>query len=303
MDLILNLQNDILEPDRELSSILRKAKVLASALKNREIKVWADNELNGYDSEDKLPEYRKFFAINRGDFINYSSMFKNIPISIINIQDESIRETLAKNYVYNGVKTLESAINTGDKELKIRWPSELIQIYSQSFYQNAECIDAYRVFPVGFYEQILDDIKTRLLDFLLELQDKYPEIKEPSSDTQKIPEGEVTKIFNTTVYGGQCSIGNELHNCQVVNQYVQKNNLTSLIDYLNKIGVPSTEVEILKTSIQNDSKDGNSKEIGSHVKNWISNISGKVLSGAVDKTLDISLDLIKVAILAYYGLK
>lgn len=39
MDFIQSLQEDILKPDIELSSILKKAKVLASTLKNKEIKV------------------------------------------------------------------------------------------------------------------------------------------------------------------------------------------------------------------------------------------------------------------------
>lgn len=88
MDLIQSLQQDILKPDMDISSILRKAKVLASTLNNREIKVWADSELTGYRSDEELPEYRKFPATNMGFFINDSNTqtFNNVPISLLNIQ-------------------------------------------------------------------------------------------------------------------------------------------------------------------------------------------------------------------------
>ncbi len=296
MDLIVSLQNDILEQNIELSSILRKAKVLASALNNREIKTWVDHELNGYQNEEELPEYRKFSAFNRGDFQSPNSILRNYPISIINIPNETFRNALQENNIPFGVKTLETTLKRGEKEFKRKWSAELIEYYNRCF--GSTCIDAWKAIPIGQYDQILDSIRNRLLDFLLELQEKYPQLKEPSNDTPKIPEREVTQIFNNNIYGGHLSI-NSFDNCQVVQQYVQENNLTSLLDYLKKNGVPLTELDDLEISIQKDKKDGKSKDFGVNVKNWISNFSGKVF----DKTLDVSLDLIKMAIFAYYGIK
>lgn len=296
MDLIESLQNDILEQNTELSSILRKAKVLASKLNNIEIKTWVDLELNGYQNEEELPEYRKFSAFNMGTFNCYDSIRNNIPISVINIPDEKIRNYLNENNIPFGVKNLESTIETGEKELKRPWPAEAICIYNLcNFSQSCTCIAAWRAIPIGQYEQILENIRNRLLEFLLKLQEKYPEIKELSNDTPKIPEREIAQIFNTTILGGQCFIGSNFDNCHIV----QQNDLTSLLNYLKKNGVPLTEIDDLKISIQKDENEGKSKEIGENVKKWISNLSRKVL----DKTLDVSLDVIKMAIFAYYGIK
>lgn len=304
MDLIQSLQQDILKPDMDISSILRKAKVLASALNNREINVWADRELKGYSSDEELPEYRKFPATNMGFFINDSNTqtLNNVPISLLNIQNEKIRNSLMNLEIHQGVKFLESAIKSGNKDFRNRWPAEIISLYSRSFLQNATCMDAWKAISVHKYEQVLDDIRTCLLDFLLELQERYPNIQESSSYEQIIPEGEITRIFITKVYGGQCFVGSNLDNCQVVQQFVQENNLTSLLEYLKKIGVPSTDIENLEKSITRDDKGEESKKIGSNVKSWISNFSKKLLPSTVDAALNVSLDLTIKAILAYYGL-
>jgi hypothetical protein len=299
MQIIQRLQNDILEQNTELSSILRKAKVLASELNNIEIKAWIDNELNGYHIEEELPKYRKFTAINLGIFECYNSIRSNIPISVINIPDETIRNDLQNFNVYDGVKSIESIVKTRELDLKQHWPAEAIYIYNLcNISQNCTCIAAWKAIPIGRYEQLLDTIRNRLLEFTLKLQEKYPEIGESSIDTKKISEKEVTQIFYNIINGGQCFFGSTFNNCQVV----QQNDLTSLLEYLMKVGVPSNEIDDLKVSIQKDKQDGNSKNIGSNVIKWISKLSDKVLSSATDKTLDISLDVVKMALLAYFGL-
>lgn len=299
MQIIQSLQNDILEQNTELSSILRKAKVLASELNNTDIKTWVDHELNGYQNESDLPKYRKFAAINMGIFDCYDSLQRNIPISVFNIKDEATRNLLQRNDIYDGVKSIESVIKTGVVELKRPWPAEAIILYNlYNIDQRCKCIAAWGAIPIGRYDQVLDTIKTSLLEFLLKLQEEYPELKELTNEKPEIQEREVTKIFYNIINEGQCFIGSTFNNCQVV----QQNDLTSLLEYLKKVGVPSNEIDDLKVSIQKDKQDGNSKNIGSNVKKWISKLSEKVLSSATDKTLDISLDVVKMALLAYFGL-
>lgn len=149
MAIIESLQSDILEPNTELSSILRKAKVLASELNNIEIKTWVDHELNGYQSKEELPEYRKFSAFNRGNFISYNYKIENIPISVMCIPDETIRNGLQENNIYDGVKSIESIVKAGELNLKRRWPADLIKLYNLC--QNDICVDAWKDIPIGFF--------------------------------------------------------------------------------------------------------------------------------------------------------
>jgi AbiTii len=50
-----------------VATLLRKCLVLAHTLKNDRLKIWAENELNGYGSEDPgIPEYRKIRSGAKG---------------------------------------------------------------------------------------------------------------------------------------------------------------------------------------------------------------------------------------------
>ena len=64
------IQDDILGAT-DLSLILRKAKVLAYKLKNQEFKDWVEHELNGYDENDLLPEYRKIHTLKTRAIVYY----------------------------------------------------------------------------------------------------------------------------------------------------------------------------------------------------------------------------------------
>jgi hypothetical protein len=49
-----------------VATLLRKCLVLAHTLKSDRLKVWAEKELNGYDPNDAVPEYRKTAATAKG---------------------------------------------------------------------------------------------------------------------------------------------------------------------------------------------------------------------------------------------
>jgi len=80
MDLIQEIKSDIIDSNKSLSIALRKAKALASKLKNERLKEWVNNELNGYRQleHDDIPEYRKFQAHNVGDFFGSFQSCLNI---------------------------------------------------------------------------------------------------------------------------------------------------------------------------------------------------------------------------------
>lgn len=302
MNLINELQEDILNQSNDLSSILRKAKVLAYKLKNEEMKAWVNNELNGYSDRKELPDYRRFSAVNRGNFYDsFGRQLKNAPITLMNIP-EKVRQRLDKFDLYHGVKSLESAIESGENTFKYPWSPEIIALFSDKFYVDFACGEAWKAVNVELYEQVLDNIRTRLLDFILELQEKCPDIQDSNDNIPKIPENEVSTIFHTYIFGGQCSIASSFDNCQIVQQHVQKNDLPSLLKYLEEIGIPSSEIKNVEVAIKNDNYGEEKKGIGSNVQTWISNFSQKLFSGALGKATDISLDLIMKAVLAYYGL-
>lgn len=69
MSLLREIQNDAVNSSVNVSDLLRKCKILAYRLGNEDFKSWVDSELNGYDSEDLLPDYRILYVGSKGYFV------------------------------------------------------------------------------------------------------------------------------------------------------------------------------------------------------------------------------------------
>lgn len=208
MSLFNEIQHDILS-NIELSIILRKAKVLSYRLKNKDFKDWIENELNGYKEVDLLPEYRKIFTVTNGNFANSFRVLKNVPIPLQNIPKE-YHKFFSEIDLNQGIKELESLIDTVDRSdddcLKSPIPANFLSLLSETIYQHMTCIDAWRILPKSFIAQIIETTRNSLLNFILELSDRYPEIKSDSYSGEKIPNEQIRQVFNYYVLGGKHQI-------------------------------------------------------------------------------------------------
>lgn len=193
----------------DLSVILRKAKVLGYKLGNDEFKDWVENELNGYKSFETLPEYRKLSSIALGDFSNGYKSIRGyiVPMSLIPI---NIRENFNMLYMKQGVKELESMLETiaTNKEnyMRISIPSEFCSFLHYKVFHNLQCYAVWRVLNRSQITQIIETTRNSLLSFILELADKYPEIKSDTGLEKSIPNETIQQVFNYNIQGNGTNI-------------------------------------------------------------------------------------------------
>jgi hypothetical protein len=65
--LLREIQTTTTDSGIEISTVLRKAKILAARLRNPEFETWVDRELNGYDPDAAaVPPYRKIHGVVQG---------------------------------------------------------------------------------------------------------------------------------------------------------------------------------------------------------------------------------------------
>ena len=55
-----NIIKQLINNEMDLTVAVRRLYVLADAIEHEEIKNWADKEINGYTTDDILPDYRVF---------------------------------------------------------------------------------------------------------------------------------------------------------------------------------------------------------------------------------------------------
>ncbi len=209
MSLLREIQSAAIDSDVPLTTLLRKCKVLAARLGNEEFKSWVDHELNGYESTDDLPEYRVANVNSKGHFSGpFHSGLRNADIPMTCMPEE-LRESLSHTYLMQPVAALEDLIARGDGgTLHEAWNPDIVAHFGQKIYQNMNCMQAWKVIPKGTVVAAVDTVRTRVLNFVLDIEAEAPEAGEAPLNSNPLPQDRVQHIFNTNIYGDVQNLAN-----------------------------------------------------------------------------------------------
>ncbi len=300
MKIIDELIEEISNGSSKLTDILIKTMVLAFKLKNEELKSWIDNELNGY-STDELPEYRKLKCQVIGSMSNGFQRASNYPIPLTGI-DRNIADGLTSVSIYQSISTLDQFIhdNQGSK-MGNHVPAEVCNYISKSLGNGYIIEHARQQLDKVQITQVLTAIKTKLLDFLLNLNEEIDEYN--IDDFTKGKEKEkVGGIFHSTVFGDNATIIIGDNNKQKVKN-ITKGNFNQLQKVLETNGVSKSEILELQTIIDDDNPNIEKCEFGDKVKGWISKMLLASMSGGWDIGIGAAGSLLADGIKTYYGWK
>lgn len=300
-NLVEEIKNDIVNEKVSLSTALRKAKLLAFELKSDDFRKWVHSELSGYESKSEIPNYRKIMAQNLGTFSGpFRSTIKNMMIPTYNLPD-SVKEFAEEMIFAEGVKELESLIQA-DKTLQRKWPAEAVILAREHITVSGGhvLVDAWQPLTKQAVVGILDAVRNRLLDFLLDLQKAYPQIAESKESLSEVPNEAVNKIFNFNVYGNHNILAAGDDFTQDVKSKVIQNDIESLFRYLRKVNIPEADLVDLSESIKSDGKRKN-KQFGDKVKEWLGKMLVKATEGTWNITIQKAAALLTAALQNYYG--
>jgi hypothetical protein len=79
-----------------IGTVLRKCLVLERQVKNEKFRIWLNNELDGYDNADDLPDYRTINSISRGFFVSYAGSQINDQPLALHVMEENHRKLVDK---------------------------------------------------------------------------------------------------------------------------------------------------------------------------------------------------------------
>ena len=305
MSLLRDIQDAAINSEIDISTVLRKCKVLAVRLGNENFKNWVDQELNGYNNIDNLPDYRILSVDSKGYFSGGSLRVNNANIPLIFIP-EQFRESLSNAYCVQPISEYESLLKSSKSEnFQEQWPSELVVAYGNRIYQNQTCISAWKVIPYGSIVSLVDSVRNRVLNFVLEIESEAPDAGEALLNKPPLPQDRVTQFFNTNIYG---NVGNIAEGSTNITQSstlnVYKDDFSSLKKQLLELGVPDSEIDELESAINTDDKKEviKNKSLGAKVSSWLGNLLTKSAQETIPIIQNLSAKLINKAILLYYGL-
>ena len=232
--LAAQIQRDVVDSGVPISDVLRKAKILASRLKNAEFKRWVDAELSGYDSAADIPDYRKFQTLNLGTYVGHFARATNVQIPVSPLPDR-VREFAERAIVRQGVKEIETLAGneTKGKFVRLPWPPDVVLLARDhvEMQDGSTLVEAWKPLSKGQLAGILDQIRNRLLDFLLELEQIKPDVMESEDAIRAVPSSTVQSVFNTTILGGPNIVATGTDFTQKVSQGVKVGDTQSLCDH------------------------------------------------------------------------
>ncbi|MCD1597484.1 hypothetical protein [Rheinheimera aquimaris] len=301
MKLIEEIIDLLSSSEKNLTTALMKTKVLLHRLGEKELLEWVDGELRGYPRVDNLPDYRILRVTVRGDASNIAYRYTGQILPTMHL-DKKLKKKLETTYLTNSIAVIEEYAQD-DQNLQITIAPEFYKYLSQGLGNDFQIERAWGQHSAGAMTQILTEVKSRLLDFVLELSEKFPEELQASEMKEHSKEVGVSELFNNAIFGDNATIIVGDSNKQKITNSVVKNDFESLQKSLLKNGVSEAEITELRAAINADagSEELAKGNFGSKVSAWIGNMVSKAATTAWDINIGAAGSLLATAIGKFYG--
>ena len=292
--------------DVPLGQVLRLCMRLGQQLANKELMDWARKEASGYSDSMELPDYRIIPTEVRGNFIGpFQSGLKNAHIPKSSIEKEH-RDALFTVDLMEPVHELEEygkGGKGGSNAYQISWSGDAIAYYqNKEIYSNGLVLaSAWRLMTAQSVIGVLETIRTRVLDFILQLQDELSlDLDKPNKTEHLIVDTpQVNSTINNTIYGGNVALSND-GNAMIESINITSGNADELKSYLASIGVKKPDLDQLSESIKQDGDID--KDLGPEVSKWLAQMSVKALRGTLKVGKDVAVGCLTKAVMQYYHL-
>lgn len=252
MSLLREIQSAAIDSKTDIASLLRKCKVLAARLGSIEFRAWVDKELSGYKSADDLPEYRILHVNSKGHFSGpFGSGINNADIPLLCIPEE-FREGLSRSNIMEPVASIEALVSRCDEgTAQEPWDPNLVAFVGGKIYRNMNCMQAWKVLPVTALVAALDEIRNRILNFVLEIEAQAPNAGEAELNSTPVAPEKVHQIFNTYISGSVQNVATGSHSFQqhATNNEPSTEVFDKLLAALNEIQ-KSEVTEIIQQNIE-----------------------------------------------------
>lgn len=300
MKLIEEIIDLLSSGESNLTTALFKTKVLLHKLGEVDSLEWVNSELKGFPNADSLPNYRILDVNLRANASNSVYRYQAQPLPVMHLA-EHIRDRLCVTKLTQSIAVLEEYSQQEDLQIVI--PPEYFPSLSKGFGNGFQIENAWGEHSAGAMTQVLTEVTSRLLDFVLELSEQFPNELNTTELKEKSKEIGVSDIFNNAVFGDNATIVVGDSNEQNIKNSVIKNDLASLNTLLSNNDVSEEEIQELNLAIQADEGDSNliKQSFGKNVSSWMGKMITKSASAAWKIKTGAAASLLATAIGKYYG--
>jgi hypothetical protein len=195
------------------------------------------------------------------------------------------------------------SFSEGEGSLQLHIPMESYGLLGKGLGNGFQIESAWSEVSKDSVLQILTQVRSRLLDFILELDDQFPSELNEEQVKSRIDTIDTEGIFNNAIFGNNTTIVVGSGNNQSVNNLNLKGNFEDLAQTLKDKGVNESDVNNLREAIEKDEPLVNhgKKEYGPEVKEWLRIMLSKAVDTSWQIELGVAGSLLANALSHYYG--
>jgi hypothetical protein len=303
----MKLLNDIIKlltsEGTSLNEALLKTKVLLHQIGHTELVGWVSSELVGYDVGAQLPLYRTLSGTVFGRVTNGYLTYNRHQIPILHFGAKH-RKMLEEFQLPFSLNVLESFIEKDNGTNKIARPiaPEFNQILGERFTDGYFVQSAWLQIEITQVRQVLTEVRTRLLDFVLTLQEQVGATVSDEDIRERTTKLDIQSMLGKSVFGDNATfiIGDNNHQ-NVINN-TTRHNAVAMADELRKHNVDETDIAALQAAISEDPAPAVPEGYGPAVRGWIT----RMMTKAGDTSWKISISaaggVLATVLKNYYGL-
>jgi hypothetical protein len=295
LDEIISLLSD---RKGSLTDALLKTKVLMHKIGHKELAEWVNDELNGYPKDKPVPSYRIVHSRLVGHLQNAVYVHSNVTLPTSHLP-EKLQRNFQENEMRQSISVIEQFASNPEGHLTVAIGPEL-------YYIIEEVLGGYWVQSMWIQMEPtqllhgLTEIRSRLLDFVLGLQDKLGDVEE--RDMKEAAKSiDAAAMFQNMVVGDNATfvIGNQ--NTTSIKNKIKRGDFQSLATALTGNGVDESDIAALATAVENDGPmDSETDDFGPAVKGWFKTMLGKAIDASWNIELGVAAGLLTEALKAYY---
>lgn len=175
---------------------LKQLKVLLMEFDKPEMLKWVNSELQGYEQDDILPEYRMLSGNLVGNFMNYNIKCTHIGIPLIASAPDNLVELCTEVKLYESLASLET-LTMSEREIGKQISSSYLP-YIQKFsaISMTALLNASVEISKTQIKNVFSRVENMVLDILLLLEKEFGNLDELDMDMSLKSEEEIDSIVN-----------------------------------------------------------------------------------------------------------
>ena len=283
-----------------LSDALLKTKVFLHQIGRKELADWANSELNGYAENGPLPDYRIVPAHVLANVSNPRARYSSHPIPLGHLKPEE-RRGLEESRVTQSLGVIEEMAKGGGTVSR-PIPMEANGRLGKSLSNHFSIERAWCEIQTHDMQNIIIQVRSRLLDFLLEVKSCIGGDVTDGNIKSKASTIDARNLFSKTIFGPNTTIIIGDNNSQTVRIDNKQGDLDGLINILKLAGISESDTASLKVAISADEESGKKASFEGKTGNWLNKLLTRAAAGGIGVSVDVVSSVVVKALCTYMGI-